>query len=62
MIFTIQKMNHVLKYQDENNKWISVNGYAFIDNWGHCIIIVYGEGRRDALNQHLIKTLPYFNG
>lgn len=24
-------------------------GYAFIDTWGYCIIIVYGEKRRDSL-------------
>ncbi len=57
MEYTIQKMNHVLKYQDDN-KWVMINGYAFIDSLGHCMIIVYGEGRRDVLNQNLLKTLP----
>jgi len=52
-------MNHVLRYQDENKKWISLIGYAFIDSWGHCIIIVYGEGRRDALSQYLSEKINY---
>ena len=50
-------MNQVLRYQDENKKWISLNGYAFIDSWGHCIIIVYGERRRDALSQYLSEKI-----
>lgn len=53
MEHTIQKMNQVLRFQDENKKWISLNGYAFIDDCGHCIMIVYGEGRRDSLSQYL---------
>jgi len=57
MKHTIQKMNQVLRYQDENKKWISLNGYAFIDSWGHCIIIVYGERRRDALSQYLSEKI-----
>ena len=46
-------MNQPLRYQDENKKWVSLNGYAFIDDNGHCIMIVYGEGRRDALSKYL---------
>lgn len=55
MEFRIQKMKNVLKFQDETNKWISINGYAFIDIWGHCIIIVYGESKKNLLNQYLLK-------
>ena len=40
-------MKHVLRFQDENKKWISLTGYAFIDEGGHCIIIVYGEKKRE---------------
>jgi len=57
MKHTIQKMNHVLRFQDENKKWISLNGYAFIDNWGHCIIIVYGEKKRDFLSEYLSEKI-----
>lgn len=49
----IQKMKEVLRYQDENKKWISLNGYAFIDKCGHCIMIVYGENRRDSFSEYL---------
>jgi len=50
-------MNHVLRFQDENKKWISLNGYAFIDKWGHCIIIVYGEKKRDLLSEYLSEKI-----
>jgi len=33
---------------EENRKMMKLNGYAFIDNYGHCYIITYGEGRRDS--------------
>lgn len=43
----------------EGKKFIaSYNGYAFIDKMGHCIIIVYGEGKRDSLAKYLKETLP----
>jgi hypothetical protein len=37
----------------ENKKKISLNGYAFIDEDGHCFIIVYSENRRDGLIKYL---------
>lgn len=37
----------------EDKKKISLNGYAFIDNNGHCIIIIYGERRRDLFIEYL---------
>lgn len=40
-------------FLDENRKLNSLNGYAFMDRLGHCIIIVYDEGRRDAMIKHL---------
>ena len=55
MKHTIQKMSHVLRFQDENKKWISLIGYAFIDECGHCIIIVYGEKKRDVLSEYLLE-------
>ena len=33
----------------------SLNGYVFIDKMGHCIIIVYGESKRDSLSEYLNK-------
>jgi len=53
MKYTIHKMNQVLRYQDENKKWISLNGYAFMDECERCFIIVYGEGRRDSMAKYL---------
>lgn len=36
-----------------DNKLVSYNGYAFMDEMGCCIIIVYGEGRRDSMSKYL---------
>ena len=37
----------------EGKSYVSLAGYAFIDECGGCIIIVYGEGRRDAMAKYL---------
>lgn len=29
-----------------------LTGYAFIDQDGHCIIIVYGERKKEILEEH----------
>jgi hypothetical protein len=36
-----------------DGKVITYNGYAFIDECGDTIIIVYGENRRDAMSEYL---------
>jgi hypothetical protein len=46
-------MKNPLVILDDNRKPITTNGYAFIDESGHTIIIVYGEGRRDAMSKYL---------
>jgi hypothetical protein len=52
MHYTIQLMNHKLEYSEkitlkDKKKKITKNfsetGYAFVDQYGHCHIIVYGE-------------------
>jgi len=52
MEFTISKMKTPLVVI-ENKKQYKLNGYAFINSVGGCIIIVYGEGRRDSMAKHL---------
>jgi hypothetical protein len=52
MKHTIVKMNHKFEYT-ENKVFISLDGYAFIDENGGTIIIVYGEGRRDDMSKYL---------
>lgn len=52
MKYTIQNMNQPFVFF-ENKKKISLNGYAFLDEFGKCLIIVYGEGRRDSVKNHL---------
>jgi len=51
MKFTIHDMEEPFIYF-ENKKEIRLNGYAFIDEFGKCIIIVFGESRRDILKKH----------
>jgi len=53
MKYTIQKMKHPLVYLNDNRKEITTEGYAFIDENGGTIIIVYGEGRRDDMAKYL---------
>lgn len=52
MKHTIEKMKEKLTILIEN-KLISYDGYAFIDEFGGCIIIVYGENKRDAMSEYL---------
>ena len=52
-------MRNKIEYYDYDlKKLVSYNAYAFIDSDGHCIIIVAGEKRRDALSEYLLETLP----
>lgn len=53
MKFTIEKMKTPLTFLDDRKKEIKLNGYAFIDECGHCIIITYGEGYRDLMSKYL---------
>jgi len=52
MEHTIEKLKEKLTIVIDN-KTVSYTGYAFIDKCGHCIIIVYGENRRDAMSEYL---------
>jgi hypothetical protein len=49
----IEKMKRPLVFLNDNRKETTINGYAFIDEWGNTIIIVYGEGRRDDMSKYL---------
>lgn len=53
MKFTIEKMKTPLTFLDDRKKEIKLNGYAFIDEYDHCIIITYGEGYRDLMSKYL---------
>ena len=52
MKFTIEKLKLKLEYT-EGKTIVSQTGYAFVDECGGTIIIVYGEGRRDAMSKYL---------
>ena len=49
-------MKNKLEYI-EGKSLISLNGYAFIDECGHCIIIVYGENNMDRMSEYLDNKL-----
>lgn len=51
MKYIIQTMKTILIFDDKKLK-----GYSFIDKWGHCIIIVYGESKRDLIKKYLSET------
>ena len=53
MKHTIVKMKNPLVILGDNRKEISMNGYAFLDECGRTIIIVYGEGYRDLMSKYL---------
>ena len=53
MKHTIEKMKHEIVFLNEQRKEIRMSGYAFIDECGNTIIIVYGEGRRDDMLKYL---------
>lgn len=53
--YTVELMQHKWEFFEiseikgkKSKKHYSLNGYAFMHQ-GHCMIIVYGEARRDAL-------------
>jgi hypothetical protein len=52
MKHTVEKLKNKWEYI-EGKSIVSLDGYAFMDESGGCIIIVYGEGRRDAMEKYL---------
>jgi len=46
-------MKTPLTFLDDRKKEVKLNGYAFIDERGRCIIITYGEGYRDVMSKYL---------
>jgi len=53
MKYTIVDTEHKYEFI-ENRKKHSYNGYAFIDESGRCVIIVFGETRRDQMIEYLL--------
>ena len=48
-IIKSKKISYLLK----NEKKITLQGYAFIDQYGHCICIVYGESKKVFMEKFL---------
>jgi hypothetical protein len=53
-------MKHPMVYV-ENKKEFRMEGYAFLDEAGGTIIIVYGEGRRDDMDKYLTNDGDLIN-
>jgi hypothetical protein len=53
MKHSIEKMKAPLVFLNDSKKEVIQNGYAFIDEMGQTIIIVYGEGYRDLMSKYL---------
>ena len=53
MKYTIQNIKNKLELYEGSRKLATLNGYAFIDEQGHCIIIVYSEKKRDLVKKYL---------
>jgi hypothetical protein len=52
MKHTIIKSKEKITFADEK-KDVDLYGYAFIDEFDHCIVIVYGENKRDSTSKYL---------
>ncbi len=57
MTHTVKKMKQPLLFIDNEGNKTSLYGYVFLDEFGHCIIIVYGEDRRDLISEYLNTPL-----
>ena len=53
MKFTVKEFDNKLIFINEKKKITSLQGYSFHDEYDNCIIIAYGETRRDFLIEHL---------
>ena len=61
MKHSIKNMKEKLTILDDNRNPVSLNGYAFIDEHDKCIIIVYGEGRKDFMSKYLTEDGDILN-
>ena len=48
-------MENDFTFIGDQRKLVTFKGYAFIDEWGFCIMIVYGENKKDILSKYLLK-------
>jgi len=53
MEYTVVKTKNKYEFVDENKKKHSYTGYAFLDEHRYCIIIVYGESKRNLVSKYL---------
>lgn len=56
MKHTIEKMDTKISFENDKKKDVLLTGYSFIDEMGHCFIIVYGERKRDLIVEYLSKN------
>ena len=46
-------MKSDLEFLDENRQLVALPGFAFIDELGFCIQIIYGEKKKELLSKYL---------
>lgn len=56
MNYKIIKLEEKISYYEKDKK-IELQGYAFINNSNLCMVIVYGENRRDIIIKVIDNTL-----
>ena len=52
----VKKFDHTLIFFEDpkkRKKKLSLQGYSFVNEFGHCLVIVYGESRRDEVKELL---------
>jgi hypothetical protein len=57
MHFTVKKMEGKVAFVNEDKRRVWLNGYAFLDECGHCIIIIYGEDRKKDVEKYFNTPL-----
>ena len=53
MKYTIENTKYELEVLNEKKKLITSKGFAFMDEEGKCMIIVYGNGHKDTMINYL---------
>lgn len=56
MKYTITDISYRYEFVDDKKKKHSYKGYAFMDESNHCMIIVYGENKRDLMIEYLLEN------
>ena len=56
MNYKIIKNINKVGFLDENKHMVYLDGFAFMDIYDNCSIIVYGDGKKDLMIKYLNNT------